>query len=82
MVGLDADEGPIFQSDRMFRSRDVIDQWLDEGKAERPRKPGLVWPVQQHIISMPAEEPGDALRPFLLAAGLGSEDGPSACFGG
>ena len=32
-LGLDADEGPFFQSQRMDRYREVIDQWLQEGKA-------------------------------------------------
>ena len=32
-LGLDPDEGPFFQSERMERYREVIDQWLDEGKA-------------------------------------------------
>ena len=34
-LGLDADEGPIFQTDRFDRYRKVIEQWLDEGKAYR-----------------------------------------------
>ncbi len=32
-LGLDADEGPIYQSERFDRYREVIDQWLAEGKA-------------------------------------------------
>jgi len=32
-LGLDADEGPIYQSDRFDRYRQVIDDWLDSGKA-------------------------------------------------
>jgi glutamyl-tRNA synthetase len=32
-LGLDVDEGPIFQSERMNRYQEVIGQWLDEGKA-------------------------------------------------
>lgn len=32
-LGLEADEGPIFQSDRFDRYREVIDVLLDEGKA-------------------------------------------------
>lgn len=32
-LGLDADEGPIFQSHRMQRYKEVIDQWLRDGKA-------------------------------------------------
>ena len=32
-LGLDADEGPFFQTQRFDRYREVIDQWLDEGKA-------------------------------------------------
>lgn len=32
-LGLDADEGPIYQSDRYDRYQEVIDQWLEEGKA-------------------------------------------------
>lgn len=32
-LGLDADEGPIFQTDRFDRYREVIDEWLDAGKA-------------------------------------------------
>jgi len=32
-LGLDADEGPFFQSERFDRYREVVQQWLDEGKA-------------------------------------------------
>jgi glutamyl-tRNA synthetase len=32
-LGLDADEGPIFQTHRYDRYREVIAKWLDEGKA-------------------------------------------------
>jgi glutamyl-tRNA synthetase len=32
-LSLDADEGPIFQTQRFDRYREVIDQWLAEGKA-------------------------------------------------
>ncbi|MEO1204623.1 MAG: glutamate--tRNA ligase family protein, partial [Pseudomonadota bacterium] len=32
-LGLDADEGPFFQTQRFDRYREVIDQWLAEGKA-------------------------------------------------
>jgi glutamyl-tRNA synthetase len=32
-LGLDADEGPIYQSERFDRYREVIDQWLDSGDA-------------------------------------------------
>jgi glutamyl-tRNA synthetase len=32
-LGLDADEGPFYQTDRYDRYREVIDQWLDAGKA-------------------------------------------------
>ena len=32
-LGLDADEGPFYQSERFDRYREVIDQWLEEGKA-------------------------------------------------
>ena len=32
-LGLDADEGPFFQTQRSERYQEVIDQWLDEGKA-------------------------------------------------
>lgn len=34
-LGLDADEGPVFQTARMERYAEVIGQWLDEGKAYR-----------------------------------------------
>ena len=34
-LGLEADEGPFFQSQRFDRYREVTDQWLDEGKAYR-----------------------------------------------
>ena len=34
-LGLDADEGPFFQSQRFDRYREVVDLWLDEGKAYR-----------------------------------------------
>ena len=36
-LGLDADEGPYFQTDRFDRYRAVVDQWLEEGKAYRGR---------------------------------------------
>ena len=32
-LGLDADEGPYFQTRRFDRYREVIDQWLESGKA-------------------------------------------------
>jgi len=32
-LGLDADEGPHFQTERFDRYKEVIDQWLAEGKA-------------------------------------------------
>jgi len=32
-LGLDYDEGPIFQTDRFDRYKEVIQQLLDEGKA-------------------------------------------------
>lgn len=32
-LGLDWDEGPFYQSDRYDRYRQVVDQWLEEGKA-------------------------------------------------
>jgi glutamyl-tRNA synthetase len=32
-LGLDADEGPFYQTQRFDRYREVIDQWLSEGKA-------------------------------------------------
>ena len=32
-MGLDADEGPIYQSDRLARYREVLDQLLDQGLA-------------------------------------------------
>jgi glutamyl-tRNA synthetase len=32
-LGLDYDEGPIYQTDRYDRYREVIDQWLENGKA-------------------------------------------------
>ena len=34
-LGLDADEGPIFQTERFDRYAEVIHQWLDSGKAYR-----------------------------------------------
>jgi glutamyl-tRNA synthetase len=34
-LGLDADEGPYFQTHRYDRYHAVIDQWLAEGKAYR-----------------------------------------------
>jgi glutamyl-tRNA synthetase len=34
-LGLDADEGPFYQSERYPRYREVIRQWLEEGKAYR-----------------------------------------------
>ncbi len=32
-LGLDADEGPLFQSDRFDRYREIADRWIEEGKA-------------------------------------------------
>ncbi len=32
-LGLDCDEGPYFQSERMERYREVVDSWLRQGKA-------------------------------------------------
>jgi glutamyl-tRNA synthetase len=34
-LGLDADEGPFYQSNRFDRYREVIEEWLAEGKAYR-----------------------------------------------
>lgn len=34
-LGLDADEGPIFQTDRFDRYHEVIEEWLASGKAYR-----------------------------------------------
>jgi glutamyl-tRNA synthetase len=34
-LGLEADEGPIFQSQRFPRYAEVVDEWLDSGKAYR-----------------------------------------------
>ncbi|HNP65853.1 MAG TPA: glutamate--tRNA ligase [Woeseiaceae bacterium] len=34
-LGLDADEGPFFQTDRFERYHEVIDEWLESGKAYR-----------------------------------------------
>jgi glutamyl-tRNA synthetase len=34
-MGLDYDEGPIYQSDRLERYKEVIDQLLDAGQAYR-----------------------------------------------
>ena len=32
-LGLDSDEGPFFQTERLGRYQEVVAQWLDEGKA-------------------------------------------------
>lgn len=34
-LGLDADEGPLYQTERLARYREVIDAWVGEGKAYR-----------------------------------------------
>ena len=34
-LGINADEGPFFQTERFDRYQEVIDQWLDNGKAYR-----------------------------------------------
>ena len=34
-LGLRADEGPVFQSERFSRYQEVIDEWLSDGKAYR-----------------------------------------------
>jgi glutamyl-tRNA synthetase len=34
-LGLDADDGPFYQTERFDRYREIIDQWLEEGKAYR-----------------------------------------------
>ncbi len=34
-LGLEADEGPYYQTERFDRYAEVIDEWLDEGKAYR-----------------------------------------------
>ena len=34
-LGLEADEGPIYQSDRLSRYREVIEGWLEDGTAYR-----------------------------------------------
>ena len=53
-LGLDADEGPYYQTDRFARYKEVIDQWLAEGKA-------------YHCYCSPEEI--DALREKQTAAG-------------
>ena len=53
-LGLDYDEGPIYQMDRMPRYRAVLRQWLDEGRAYR-------------CYTTPAEL--DALRAAQMARG-------------
>ncbi len=34
-LGMDADEGPFYQTERFDRYREVLDEWLDTGKAYR-----------------------------------------------
>ena len=34
-LGLDCDEGPFFQTERFDRYREVVDEWLEQGKAYR-----------------------------------------------
>lgn len=53
-LGLDADEGPFYQSERFGRYRDVAEQWLASGKAYR------CWCTKEEL---------DALRARQMAAG-------------
>ena len=65
-LGLDHDEGPFYQSQRMGRYREVIEQWRTEGKA-------------YHCYC--TREELDALREKQMAAGgrrRGHRRGPGA----
>ena len=64
----------IFSIDEMIRHFDIADvnQSASAFNAEK-----LLWLNQQHIISAPADELGDALLPYLKAAGLDTSSGPS-----
>ncbi|HLT89982.1 MAG TPA: glutamate--tRNA ligase [Woeseiaceae bacterium] len=53
-LGLDADEGPYYQTERFPRYREVVEQWLDAGKAYR------CWCTKEEL---------DALRARQAAAG-------------
>jgi len=63
----------IFSIDEMVQHFDIADvnQSASAFNAEK-----LLWLNQQHIIAAPAEELGEALLPYLEAAGLDPDNGP------
>jgi glutamyl-tRNA synthetase len=63
----------VFSIDEMIELFDIsaVNQ---SASAFNPEK--LLWLNQQHIIATPAETLGDAVRPFLEAAGIDVADGP------
>jgi glutamyl-tRNA synthetase len=63
----------VFSIEEMISLFDIADvnQSASSFNADK-----LLWLNQQHIISMPAADLGDALRPFLQSAGLDPENGP------
>jgi len=56
-LGLDADEGPYYQTQRMGRYREVIAQMLDAGTAYR------CWCTREELEAMRAEQEARGLKP-------------------
>lgn len=64
----------VFSPDEMIRYFDIGD--INQSASSfNPEK--LTWLNQQHIIAAPADELGKRLLPFLQAAGLDPDNGPS-----
>ena len=55
-LGLDFDEGPFFQTQRLQRYQEVIDRWLDEGKAYH------CYCTREELEAMRAEQMAQGMR--------------------
>lgn len=64
----------IFSIEEMVAKFDIVDV-NQSASSFNPEK--LIWINQQHIIAAVAEELGEALIPYLEAAGLDPKNGPS-----
>lgn len=64
----------LFSIDEMIGLFDVADV-NQSASSFNPEK--LLWLNQQHIIAAPADDIGEALRPYLVQAGLNPEAGPA-----
>jgi len=56
-MALDADEGPVYQSDRLDRYREVLDQLLDQGLAYR------CYCTQEELVAVREEQRAQNIKP-------------------